>query len=110
MKIEREKKSRQAEVTSSIMVKLEMAKNTCKNVKKNPCFYQFLQIKIKQFYDHIMQELLKTGKLISKSLAELAAEDTKLGGALLSKEHTLYLSFLGPINPSLSSPKFRSCL
>jgi hypothetical protein len=40
------------------------------------------------------------------SLAELAAEDLKLGGALLSKEHTLYLSFLGPNNPSLSSPKF----
>merc|ERR1712051_624709 len=38
-----------------------------------------------------------------------AAEDPKLGGALLSKEHTLYLSFLGPNNPSLSSPKFGSC-
>ena len=34
MKIEREKKSRQAEVISSIMVKLEMAKNTYANVKK----------------------------------------------------------------------------
>ena len=39
-----------------------------------------------------------------------AAEDPKLDGALLSKEHTLYLSFLGPNNPSLSSPKFGSCL
>ena len=43
-------------------------------------------------------------------MAELAAEDPKLGGALLSKEHTLYLSFLGPNNPPLSSPKFGSCL
>ena len=30
--------------------------------------------------------------------------------ALLSKEHTLYLSFLGPNNQPLSSPKFESCL
>ena len=34
-----------------------------------------------------------------KSLAELAAEDPKLGCALASKEHNLYLSFLGPNNP-----------
>ena len=33
MKIEIEKKSRQAEAISSIMVKLEMAKKTCANVK-----------------------------------------------------------------------------
>ena len=39
-----------------------------------------------------------------------AAEDPKLGVALLSKEHTLYLSFLGPNNPPLSSPKFGPCL
>ena len=51
-----------------------------------------------------------TSVLISKSLAELAAEDPKLGCALLSKGHTLYSSFLGPNNPTLSSPKFGSCL
>ena len=48
--------------------------------------------------------------MTSKSLAELAAEDPKLDGALLSKENTLYLPLLGPNNPSLSSPKFGSCL
>ena len=30
--------------------------------------------------------------------------------ALFSKEHTLYLSFLGPNNPSFTTPKFGSCL
>ena len=47
------------------------------------------------------------------SLAELAvqaAEDPKFVCVLSSKEHTLYLSFLGPNNPPLSSPKFGSCL
>ena len=40
----------------------------------------------------------------------LRSNTAKLGCALLSKEHTLYLSFLGPNNPPLSSPKFGSCL
>ena len=57
-----------------------------------------------------MAHLALTSVLISKSLTELAAEEPKLDSALLSKEHTLYLSFLGPNNPSLSSPKFGSCL
>ena len=39
-----------------------------------------------------------------------AAWTQKLGCAFSSKEHTLYLSFLGPNNPPLSSPKFGSCL
>ena len=39
-----------------------------------------------------------------------AAWTQNLGGALSNKEHTLYLSFLGPNNPPLSSPKFGSCL
>ena len=61
-------------------------------------------------YSNIVPHKALTSVLISKSLAELAAEDPKLDGALLSKEHTLYLSFLGPNNPPLSSPKFGSCL
>ena len=61
-------------------------------------------------YINIVAHYALTSVLISKSLAELAAEDPKLGGVLLSTKHTLYLSFLGPINPSLSSPKFGSSL
>ena len=34
----------------------------------------------------------------------------KILGVLSSKEHNLHLSFLGPNNPPLSSPKFGSCL
>ena len=61
-------------------------------------------------YINIVPQKALTSVLISKSLAELPAEDPKLGCALLSKEHNLYLSFLGPNNPPLSSPKFGSCL
>ena len=43
-------------------------------------------------------------------LAVQAAEDPKFVCALSSKEHTVYLSFFGPNNPPLSSPKFGSCL
>ena len=39
-------------------------------------------------YNNIVPHYAPTSVLISKSLAELAAEDPKLGGALLSKEHT----------------------
>ena len=39
-------------------------------------------------------------------MAELAAEDPKLGGTLLSKEHTLYLSFLGPKGQLISECLF----
>ena len=61
-------------------------------------------------YINIVTHKALTSVLKSKSLAELAAEYPKLDGALLSKEHTLHLSFLGPNNPTLSSPKFGSCL
>ena len=56
---------------------------------------------IHSVYINIVPHKALTSVLISKSLAELAAEDSKLDGALLSKEHTLYLSFLGPNKPTL---------
>ena len=63
-------------------------------------FYYFLGRR-HSVYINIVPHKALTSVLISKSLAELAAEDSKLDGALLSKEHTLYLSFLGPNKPTL---------
>ena len=59
---------------------------------------------------HLISSRFERSEHKKSQCAVWAAEDPKLGGALLSKEHTLYLSFLGPNNPSLSSPKFGSCL
>ena len=73
-------------------------------------WYQKRSLKKIQLWCHTKPLLLFWFLRAWQNWLSSAAWDPKLGSALSSKEHTLYLSFLGPNNPPLSSPKFVSCL